>query len=310
MKKSKTITSFLFTVLMFTVFTSVDAKVQVVTTTTDLRDIAQQIGQDQVDVYSMIRGIDDPHFVMTRPDFLVKLNKADVFCQVGLDLEIGWVPLLLQQARNIKIQKGQPGFCDTSLGVKILGEPTTSVDRSMGDIHIYGNPHYWNDPINSIQMANTIMNTLIRVDPKNGDFYKKNYQAYRKDIISLIKEEMVKFKPYFGKKVAVFHDQFVYLGNRFKFTANLAIEERPGVPPSVRYMNQVIEYMKEQKIKVILIGPFHNRKYAEYVLSKVPDSIILTLPVSVDGLKEGSSTYQETTRTTMRLIREAFDKTK
>jgi zinc/manganese transport system substrate-binding protein len=306
----KLMINLVFSIFLFAVLTSLDAQVKVVTTTTDLKDIAQQIGKDKVEVYSMIRGIDDPHFVMTRPDFLVKLNKADVFCQIGLDLEIGWVPLLLQQARNIKIQKGQPGFCDTSSGIKILGEPTTTVDRSMGDIHIYGNPHYWNDPIHSIQMANTIMNTLTRVDPKNGDFYKQNYQTYRKEMIQLVKEEMVKFKPYFGRQVAVFHDQFVYLANRFKFTANLSIEERPGVPPSVRYMNQIIEYMKENRIKVILISPFHNPKYAEYVSSKVPGSIILTLPVSVDGLKEDASTYQEATRTTMKLIREALEKTK
>ncbi|MCX7997436.1 MAG: zinc ABC transporter substrate-binding protein, partial [Leptospiraceae bacterium] len=126
--------------LLFTV--SLQAKIKLVATHPNIKHIADRIAKDKIESYSMIRGVDDPHFIMTRPDYLVKLNQADIFCMIGLDLEIGWVPLLLQQSRNIKIQKGQPGFCDTSVGVKILGEPTIMLDRSMEDMHIYGNPHY------------------------------------------------------------------------------------------------------------------------------------------------------------------------
>ncbi len=296
-----------FCLILFPAF--LGAKVSVVTTITDLKYIAEQIGGERADVYGMIRGIDDPHFVMTRPDFLVKLNDADVLCVVGLDLEVGWIPAIQQQSRNVKIQKGQPGYCDTSFGVKILGEPTVMMDRSMGDMHIYGNPHFWNDPINVIQMALNIKNALTRVDAMNADYYETNFQAFKKKIFALTKEEMKKMEPYFGLKVAVFHDQFVYLASRFKFNANLTIEERPGVPPSVRYMDQVVSYMIAEKIKIILLGPYHNPKYAEYVSSKVPGSVVVVLPVSVCGSPE-ATTYEEALKISLQKIRDAADKTK
>ncbi|HNC58255.1 MAG TPA: metal ABC transporter substrate-binding protein, partial [Leptospiraceae bacterium] len=212
-----------FFLILFYSFTLM-AEVNVVTTVTDLKYIAEQVGKDKIKVESMIRGFDDPHFVMTRPDFLVKLNQADVFCQVGLDLEIGWAPLLVQQSRNIKIQKGQNGFCDASVGINILGKPTVQLDRSMGDMHIFGNPHYISDPVNAIQVANNITLAFQRVDPDNNDLYQQNFEEFRERLINLTKEEMKLFKPYFGSKVAVFHDEFMYLANRFRFNANLTLE--------------------------------------------------------------------------------------
>ncbi|TGM48120.1 zinc ABC transporter substrate-binding protein [Leptospira biflexa] len=295
--------------LVVFLFTSpVFAKVSLVASISDIKYIAEQIAGERADVYGMIRGVDDPHFVMTRPDFLVKLSEADVLCVIGLDLEVGWIPYLQQQSRNMKIQKGQPGYCDTSFGVKILGEPTVMMDRSMGDMHIYGNPHYWNDPINAIQMAQNIKNALTRVDPLNGEYYEGNFNSFKKRLIQVTKEEMKKMEPYFGLKVAVFHDQFVYLASRFKFNANLTIEERPGVPPSVRYMDQVISYMIAEKIKIILIGPYHNPKYAEYVSSKVPGSVVVTLPISVGALD--TTSYEDALRMSLQKIRDASDKTK
>ncbi len=303
------VATFLFLFAFIFGSSPLSARVSLVATLTDIRYIAEQVAGERADVYGMIRGTDDPHFVMTRPDFLVKLNEADVLCVIGLDLEVGWIPYLQQQSRNVKIQKGQPGFCDTSFGVKILGEPTVMMDRSMGDMHIYGNPHYWNDPINAIQMAQNIKNALTRVDPLNGDYYEDNFNQFKKRIIALTKEEMKKMEPYFGLKVAVFHDQFIYLASRFKFNANLTIEERPGVPPSARYMDQVVSYMIAEKIKIILIGPYHNPKYAEYVSSKVPGSLVLVMPVSVGGVPE-ATTYEETLKNMLQKLRDAADKTK
>lgn len=286
-----------------------NAEVNVITTVTDLRYIADQIGKDKIKSESMIRGFDDAHFVMTRPDFLVKLSEADVFCQIGLDLEIAWAPLLLQQSRNIKIQKGQNGFCDASVGVNILGKPTVQVDRSMGDMHIFGNPHYVLDPVNAIQVANNIMTTFQRVDPDNNDFYQKNYEEFRERLIKLTKEEMKSFQPYFGSKVAVFHDEFIYLANRFKFNANLTLEERPGIPPSSRYLEQVIKNMNANNIKVILLSPVNNPQFAEYVASKVPESIIIIIPTSVGAVPE-AKTYEDTIKIGLKRIKEALDKTK
>ncbi len=286
---------------------SLEAKISVVTTTTNLKYITEQIGKENVEVYSMIRGFDDPHFVMTRPDFLVKLNTADILCLIGLDLEIGWVPLLLQQSRNMKIQKGQIGYCDTSVGIKVLGEPTMMIDRSMGDMHIYGNPHYWLDPVNVIQMSANILASLKRVDPVNSVFYEQNYKEFKQRIVLLIKEETKKFEPYFQSRVAVFHDQFVYLANRFKFTANLTLEERPGVPPSSRYLEQVIFNMISQDIKIILISPYHNISYAEYVSSKVPGSKVIVVPDSI-GAFESIKTYEQIISESLSSIRESLPK--
>ena len=284
-----------------------ESKISIVTTTTNTKYFAEQIGKDNVEVYSMIRGFDDPHFVMTRPDFLVKLNNADILCVIGLDLEIGWIPVLQQQSRNMKIQKGQIGYCDTSVGIKVLGEPTMMVDRSMGDMHIYGNPHYWMDPMNAIQMAANVLASLKRVDPVNSVYYEENYKELKLRLINLIKEETKKFEPYFNMRVAVFHDQFVYLANRFKFTANLTLEERPGVPPSSRYLEQVITNMISQDIKVILISPYHNISYAQFVSSKVPGSKVLVLPESI-GAFESIKTYEQTIVESLKLIRDAFEK--
>ena len=286
-------------------FSSLEAKISIVTTTTNLKYIAEQIGKENVEVYSMIRGFDDPHFVMTRPDFLVKLNTADILCVIGLDLEIGWVPLLLQQSRNMKIQKGQIGYCDTSVGIKVLGEPTMMIDRSMGDMHIYGNPHYWLDPVNAIQMSANILASLKRVDPVNSVFYEQNYKDFKQRLVTLNKEETKKFEPYFQSRVAVFHDQFVYLANRFKFTANLTLEERPGVPPSSRYLEQVISNMISQEIKVILISSYHNISYAEYVSSKVPGSKVIVIPDSI-GAFESIKTYEQIISESLSLIRESL----
>jgi zinc/manganese transport system substrate-binding protein len=296
--------------LLIIAFISLDifAKVNVVVTTPDLKYIVEQIGKDHVEVVSMIRGSDDPHFVMTRPDYLTKLSQADLFCLIGLDLEIGWVPLLLQQSRNIKIQKGQVGYCDSSVGVKILGEPTIMVDRSMGDMHIYGNPHYWLDPINTIQMASNVSSGLIRVDPLHKDAFEKNYDAFKSRMVSLTKQEIDKFKPFQNRKVAVFHDQFIYLANRFKFIANLSLEERPGIPPSSRYLEQIIQIMKADNIKVIVRGPYHNPQYTEFVASQIPGSIIVILPVSIGGL-EGIDTYEKMIEYSLLKIRDALEKT-
>jgi len=289
------------------ILTPLESKISIVTTTTNTKYLAEQIGKDNVEVYSMIRGFDDPHFVMTRPDFLVKLNNADILCVIGLDLEIGWIPVLQQQSRNMKIQKGQIGYCDTSVGIKVLGEPTMMVDRSMGDMHIYGNPHYWMDPLNTIQMAANVLASLKRVDPVNSVYYEENYKDLKIRLINLIKEETKKFEPFFNMRVAVFHDQFVYLANRFKFTANLTLEERPGVPPSSRYLEQVITNMISQDIKVILISPYHNISYAQFVSSKVPGSKVLVLPESI-GAFESIKTYEQTIVESLKLIRDALEK--
>ena len=179
----------------------------------------------------------------------------------------------------------------------------------MGDMHIFGNPHYISDPVNAIQVANNIMSALQRVDPENNDFYQQNYEEFRERLVKLTKEEMKAFQPYFGSKVAVFHDEFMYLANRFKFNANLTLEERPGIPPSSRYLEQVIKNMKANNIKVILISPVNNPQFAEYVSSQVPGSQVVIMPTSVGALPE-IKTYEDSIRIGLKKIKDALEKTK
>src|SRR6185503_6653391 len=150
-------------------------KIKIVTTTTDMKSIAEFVGGDKVSVSSIATGYQNPHFVDPKPSYIISLTKADLFITVGLDLETGWSPQLLSSSRNNKIQKGSAGYVDASSGVSLLQVPS-SINRSEGDIHIYGNPHYWLDPNNGKVIARNIANGLERVDPSNKAVYEKNLQ--------------------------------------------------------------------------------------------------------------------------------------
>lgn len=155
------------------------AKIRVVTTSEDLASIARSIGGSLVQTESLTSGNTDLHYAQARPDYIVKLNRADVFIQVGLELEVGWVPILLRQARNAKIIRGAPGYCITWRGVPLKGKPAGLITRQMGDIHPRGNPHYWTDPVNGIIIGRNIRDTLIRVDPANTARYRRNFKKFR-----------------------------------------------------------------------------------------------------------------------------------
>lgn len=282
-----------FLIIILFSFIPIFAQLRVVTSTTDLKYIAEQIGKDKVKVDALIQGKDDPHYMSARPDFLIKLNKADVYCEIGLDLEVGWSYNVLVQSRNSKIQKGQSGYCNTSDGIKILEKPKGNVDKSMGHIHAFGNPHYWTDPMNAIKIGQNIKNTFIKVDPNHSDFYTKNFESFQAETISHLKKELKSFEPYFGSKVAVFHSEYIYFAKRFKLNIAANLEETPGVPPSNRYLERVIQKMKKENIKVILIAPFNNSKYADFVASKVPNAKVVIMPISI-GSTEDAKTYNNT----------------
>lgn len=279
----------------------------VLTTTTDLAYFASQIGGDRLRSEALIRGYNDPHFIEARPDFIVKASRADIFIEVGLDLEVGWSPVLLAQSRNDRIQKNAAGYCDASRGVIILERPAGRVDRSMGDIHVFGNPHYWMDPLNAAIVARNIRDAMIRVDPSGRNVYETNYQAFFERMRRLALEETRKFHRYEGLKVAVYHREFVYLINRFKLREIAAIEEKPGVPPSARYLRDTIEKLKSENVKVILLAPFNDPRYAKIVASEIGARVVI-LPVSV-GSESGMDTYEKTISVALDRIRAAADET-
>ncbi len=263
--------------IIFTIFYihPLFAKIKVITTLTVLEYIAKQIGKDSISTESLLPGDIDPHFADARPDYILKLNKADLLIYIGMDLEIGWLPKLIEQSRNPKIYSGQPGNCDASKDILVLEKPQGSINRSMGDIHIYGNPHYWLDPVNAVIIARNIKDSLIKIDLENKAFYEENFKEFSNRIklhtIKLDKE----YNHLKNLKVAVFHREFIYFLNRFGIKEVVSLEEKPGVPPSASYLKQVTDIIKKENIKIILIAPYNNPKYAEFVSNETGAKVVI-----------------------------------
>jgi zinc/manganese transport system substrate-binding protein len=284
---NKTLTSLLL--LLLSAAPALAKPLRVITTTSDLASIAKEVGGDLVSVESLTQGNTDLHFVMAQPNFILKLNEADVYIEVGLDLEAGWTPYLLQQARNPNIQRGRKGYCVVVRGIKLLNVPVGEVNRFLGDMHVYGNPHYWVDPVNGIIIARNIRDTLIANDPVNADAYKKNFEDFSARTKKLTAELMQLMRPHRGKRVYVYHQEFNYLANRFGFEIAGAIEEKMGVTPGPGWINTVVEAIKKEKIPVILCSPWTNVAVARRVAEQ-SGARLLIMPVQT-GAGENTDTW-------------------
>lgn len=238
--------------------------VKVVTTTTDLKSITELIGGNKVSVSSIATGYQNPHFVDPKPSYIISLSNADMFVTVGLDLETGWSPQLLTSSRNNKIQKGSAGYVDASGGVTLYQVPT-SLNRGEGDIHIYGNPHYWLDPMNGKVIARNITNGLERVDPSNRVFYEANLQAFYSRIDTKMKEWQTKMAPYKGAKIIAYHNEWVYFETRFGLKIVDFMEPKPGIPPSPSQLLKVINEIKANSIKVMISSPYFATSSSDMV---------------------------------------------
>ncbi|MEQ9366533.1 MAG: metal ABC transporter substrate-binding protein [Leptospirales bacterium] len=278
---------------------------RIVTTTTDLAYIAAQIGGDRVETKALLDGRDDPHYAQARPDFIVQLNRADVFVEVGLELEVGWSPLLVQASRNSKVLGGGPGYCDASLGVRVLGRPRGQISRAMGDVHSQGNPHYWTDPLNAAIVGRNIRDALIRVNPAGRRVYDANYRAFHERMKRLTIREAKKFAPYRGMRVAVYHQEFAYLAERFGFEVITSLEEKPGVPPSAAYLKEMVDLLQVEEVKIILTAPFNDQSYARSVAEQV-GGVVIEMPLSVAS-EPGIDTYEKTIESMLERLREAQD---
>lgn len=274
------IKSILFSAILIGNMVSVHAGIiKVVTTTTDMKSIAELIGGDKVSVKSIATGYQNPHFVDPKPSYIINLSNADLFVTVGLDLETGWSPQLLSSSRNTKIQKGAQGYVDASAGVTLYQVPT-SANRAEGDIHIYGNPHYWLDPINGKVIARNIANGLERIDPSNKVFYEANLQAFFTKIDTRMKEWQTKMTPFKGSKIIAYHNEWVYFETRFGLKIVDFMEPKPGIPPSPSQMVKVINEIKANSIKVIISSPYFTTSSSD-VVTKQTGAKALTLATSV-----------------------------
>ena len=238
--------------------------IKVVTTTTDMKSITEMIGGSKVSVTSIATGYQNPHFVDPKPSYIVNLSNADLFVTIGLDLETGWSPLLLSSSRNPKIQKGAAGYVDASEGVGLLQVPT-SANRGEGDIHIFGNPHYWLDPLNGKVIARNITNGLERIDPSNKTFYEANLQAFFTRVNTKMAEWQSKMAPYKGSKIIAYHNEWVYFEKRFGLEIVDFMEPKPGIPPSPSQLVKVIKEIKANNIKVIISSPYFTTSSSDVV---------------------------------------------
>ena len=272
--------------LMGTGIASHAGNIKVVTTTTDLKSITELVGGNKVSVSSIATGYQNPHFVDPKPSYIINLSNANLFVTVGLDLETGWSPPLLSSSRNPKIQKGSPGYVDASEGIGLLQVPT-SLNRGEGDIHIYGNPHYWLDPLNGKVIARNIADGLERVDPSNKAYYEANLQAFYKKISDKMAEWQAKMAPYKGSKIIAYHNEWCYFERRFGLEIVDFMEPKPGIPPSPSQLVKVIKEVSANHIKVIISSPYFTTSSSDVVAKQtgVKELTMATSTNAFDGIK-------------------------
>jgi zinc/manganese transport system substrate-binding protein len=262
-----------------------EAAVIVVASTEDLADLARQVGGDKVKVDSIGRGYQDPHFVEAKPSFILKLHSADVLVVVGREMEIGWLPPLINQSRNAKIQQGAEGYLDASLAAEILEIPTGQITRAMGDVHPLGNPHYWLDPGNGRRVAKAIEQQLARIAPGDAAYFASRYADFDKRLAEGEKRWDAQMAPYKGLKVVTYHRSWPNFCKRFGLDVIGYVEPRPGIPPSPSHTIELIGEMKRQNVKVLLVEPYFDLKTPNSI-GRETGARVLVMPPSVGGEKE------------------------
>lgn len=261
---------------------SAHAKLNVVATLPDYGAIARAVGGDKVNVTSIAKGTEDQHFVDARPSFVRVLNQADVLIEGGAEMEIGWLPPLVNGARNRKILADAPGHLMLSRYVRLREVPTGPVDRSMGDVHPLGNPHFSFDPENGKLIAAGIAETLSKVDPANAAYYEANRKAFTERLAAKLAEWVKLLEPFRGTKVVTYHKSFDYLLERFGLELAGTIEPKPGIEPSPTHISALVPRAKEQGVKLVIVEPFRPRKTPEYVASAI-GAKLLQLPASTEA---------------------------
>ena len=264
-------------------------KLNVATATEDAASITREVGGDRVDVTSIGKGYQDPHFIEPKPSFLLLLRKADLLEVVGLELEIGWLPPLLDQGRNNTIRPGQKGYLDLSLGVEILERPTANVNRSMGDVHPLGNPHYWLDPANAVRMAIEVANKLTELRPADGAYFAQRLNTFKTRMNDANKRWVAAMAPYRGAKIVTYHPSWPNFARHFGLQVAGTVEPKPGIPPSPSHTLEIINLIKDQKIKAIIMEPYFDRKTPDFIAEKTGAKVVVLYP-SVGG-KAGLDDY-------------------
>ncbi len=260
-------------------------KPSVITTTEDLAAIAREVGGDRIAVEAIARGYQDPHFVEAKPSFILKLMKADLLVAVGRDLEIGWLPPLVAQSRNAKIQPGAAGYLDASLAATILEVMTGQITRAMGDVHPLGNPHYWMDPENGKRIAKEIADRLSDLRPNDRAYFQQRLASFTGRLDEAEKRWLAAMAPYKGTKIVTYHRSFPNFAERFGLDIVGYVEPRPGIPPTPQHTLDLINEMKRQNIKLVLVEPYFDTKTPD-AIGRATGAQVLVMPPSVGGVKD------------------------
>jgi len=266
------------------------AKVKVVSSLQDFASIAEAVGGNRVETFALARGYQDPHFVEPKPSFVLKLSNADLLIVAGLELEIGYLPPLIDQSRNDRIRPGAPGYLDASAGCDILERPTGVVTRAMGDVHPFGNPHYWLDPENGRIIARAIADRLTRLDPAGAAEYKANLAAFEAKLTEGEKRWEAALAPFAGTEVVTYHNSWPNFLKRFKLVAAGYIEPKPGIPPSPSHTIEIIDLMRAKRIPVVLMEPYFDRKTPAQIAEKTGATLLVFIP-SVGGVPEAKDYF-------------------
>ena len=252
---------------------AVQAKLNVVATTPDFGTIAKEIGGDRVEVTTLAKPTEDPHFVDAKPSFIVKLNHADALIEGGAELEIGWLAPLLDGARNPRLEAGKPGRIACVEGVQLLEVPS-GLDRSKGDIHAAGNPHYTTDPANIKIAAGHVCDSFCALEEKSRDYFRDNLKKFNERMDAKLVEWQKMMGPFKGKRIVTYHNSWIYFANRFGLRMDLFLEPKPGIPPTPSHLAEVIEKMKAEQIKLIIVEPYLNHKTAEAVAAHTEATVL------------------------------------
>jgi zinc/manganese transport system substrate-binding protein len=260
------------------------AAINVVAATSDLADIAKRVGGDRVSVYAIARPTQDLHMIEPRPSDVSRIARADLVVRVGLDLDL-WLDALLNAAGNGKVNRGGPGYVDASVGIQRLEVPRDQITGASGDIHVYGNPHYWLDPLNAEITSANILAGLKRVSPANAKYFEGNRNAFLAELHSAMRRWQDKLSPYQGRKIVIYHDAWPYFVRRFGLKVLGCIEPKPGIPPTASHVASLIDRIQAEKQPVVIAdAPFYPDKAPKAIAARTGNEFVI-IPTSVGAVK-------------------------
>ncbi len=270
-------------VALFVLGRPAEAKLKICTSLPDFASVAREVGGDQVEVTSLTDGTQDPHFVPAKPSLMRAVRSADVYVAAGLELEVGWLPVILQGSRNPRIQPGARGFVDASMGVEVMDKPAGTVSRAEGDVHPLGNPHYYADPMNLKPLAQQLAAKFAELDAANARQYQENEKLFEKRLDMAMNVWKKRLAPLKGHKVVAYHDNYLYLTRNLGLEDFGFLETRPGIPPSARHLSELSSKMKTAGVKVVMVQPYYDVEACRRLASSV-GAKVLVLPTEAGGV--------------------------